>query len=318
MKNKQLVSVIIPIYNVEKYVKRCIDSVLAQTYENLEIILVDDGSIDSSSSICNEYALKDSRILIIHKPNGGLSSARNAALDVFKGDYVTFVDGDDVVGERYVEALLELVEKYNVELSQIMFRIVSEKESEILPKGNVYECLYTQKEALRDMMGQKHVTNSACYKLYARRLFDEIRYPLNTYFEDVAVTYKILFMVDSVAYSSEVLYDYIKREGSITRSKFSPKIMACIYYAEEMISAILKKYPDLYKECYARLCNSAFGIIHDIGEDRAEFVKEYDTAMNIIKKYRIYSALYGKSKRMLFYSVMSYIPYFGVKIIQKV
>ncbi len=318
MKNEKLISIIVPIYNVERYVKKCLDSIVVQTYNNLEIILVDDGSTDNSPSICDEYAARDSRISVIHKPNGGLSSARNAALDVFKGEYVTFIDGDDVVGKRYVEALFELVEKFSVELSQVMFRSVSEKESEIAPEGSADSRLYTQKEALRDMMGQQHITNSACYKLYARHLFDDIRYPLNVYFEDVAVTYKIIFMVDRVAYSSEVLYDYIKRESSITRSKFSTKAMACIYYAEEMITAILKKYPDLYRECYARLCNAAFGVIHDIGDDKAEFCKEFDTAMNIIKKYRIYSALYGKSRRMLFYSVMSYIPYFGVKIIQRV
>lgn len=122
----KLISVIVPVYNVEKYLSKCIDSILAQTYKNLEIILVDDGSPDNCPKICDEYAKKDNRIKVIHKENGGLSAARNVALDIAKGEYIGFVDSDDFIAEDMYEVLYNLAEKYNAEISSVSFYKVIE------------------------------------------------------------------------------------------------------------------------------------------------------------------------------------------------
>ena len=119
---EQLVSIIVPIYNVEKYIKECIDSIINQTYKNLEIILVDDGSPDCCPKICDEYSKKDKRIKVIHKENGGLSSARNAGLDVAKGEYVSFIDSDDVVDEKFIETLYNLCIENNCDISECNFQ----------------------------------------------------------------------------------------------------------------------------------------------------------------------------------------------------
>lgn len=125
---EKLISIIVPVYNVEKYLKECIDSVISQTYKNLEIILVDDGSTDKSGEICDEYSKKDSRIKVIHKENGGLSDARNVALDIAKGEYIGFVDSDDYVEKDMFETLYKLAEEHNTEISSISFYKTLENE----------------------------------------------------------------------------------------------------------------------------------------------------------------------------------------------
>lgn len=124
----KLITIIIPVYNVEKYLRECIDSVIAQTYKNLEIILVDDGSIDKSGEICDEYSKKDSRIRVIHKKNGGLSDARNVALDIAKGEYIGFIDSDDYIEKDMFETLYKLAEKYHAEISSISFYKILENK----------------------------------------------------------------------------------------------------------------------------------------------------------------------------------------------
>ena len=174
-----LISVIVPCYNVEEYLPKCIESILNQTYRNLEILLVDDGSPDNCGRICDEYAAKDSRIRIIHKKNGGLSDARNAALDVMTGEYVTFIDSDDYVSDDYVEYLYKIIKESGVKLSVSSYQtFVDDSSAEICTNNPLFVKIVHTNDALTGMFYQQIFDTSAWAKMYHRSLFsDGIRYP---------------------------------------------------------------------------------------------------------------------------------------------
>ena len=221
MKNL-LVSVIVPIYNVEKYLRKCVDSILNQTYKNLEIILVDDGSPDNCGNICDEYALSDSRIRIIHKKNGGLSDARNAGLDIARGNYILFVDSDDYIDETMVEKLYEALEKEKAEMSLCSFVYVNEEGVPIKEKNNgipIKTEVLSGIEAIRHLGSQRGACYTiACCKLYKAELFKTIRFPKGKYHEDEFVSHELFGQCSRVACIDDGLYYYVQRNDSIMGS----------------------------------------------------------------------------------------------------
>ena len=212
--NSALVSVIVPIYKVEPYLYRCIDSIINQTHKNLEIILIDDGSPDNCAQICNEYAAKDNRIIVIHKKNGGLSDARNAGLDICKGDYISFIDSDDWVDEKYIEVLLGLAANKNADIA-IAENIKTSCQTHKINK-DVATKVFTSKEALLNLFCKKNIAFVVSWgKLYKKELFDDLRFPVGKYHEDEFTTYLLFYKSTSIAYTSQVLYYYFSRETSI-------------------------------------------------------------------------------------------------------
>lgn len=209
-----LISIIIPIYNVEPYLRRCLDSVVNQTYTNLEIILIDDGSPDNCPQICDEYAAKDNRIIVIHKENGGLSDARNAGLTICKGDYISFIDSDDWVDEKYIEVLLSLAINKSADIA-IAENIKTKSQIHIKDR-NVTTTAFTSKEALLKLFCKKNIAFIVSWgKLYKKELFDNLRFPVGKYHEDEFTTYLLFYKSTSIAYTSQVLYYYYSRESSI-------------------------------------------------------------------------------------------------------
>lgn len=216
----ELVSVIVPIYGVEDYLSKCVDSIINQTYKNLEIILVDDGGKDKCPEICDEYAGKDSRIKVIHKKNGGLSDARNAGIAIAKGEYFVFIDSDDWVETTMVERLLDACKKYNVKLAACGRYIT---DGTVI-NGTAYEGtegVYSSEEALNEILSGKSLDVAAWDKIYVRDLFDDIRYPVGENNEDIAVFYKIVDTAGKVAHCGTNEYYYRSRPGSITKLKYS-------------------------------------------------------------------------------------------------
>lgn len=220
-----LVSVIVPCYQVEKYLPTCIDSILRQTYSRLEILLVDDGSPDRCGEICDAYALKDDRIKVIHKQNGGLSDARNVAIDQAKGEWITFIDSDDFVADSYVETLYGLAMEYGSDCS--VCRFMSIKEGDVVDSHRVTPSkeVFSPLKAVELMFYQEKFDNNAHSKLYHRRLFESgIRYPKGLVFEDLATTYQLLLNSHSVAYTDAELYYYLLRADSIEGAYHPRKI----------------------------------------------------------------------------------------------
>lgn len=246
---KELISVIIPVYNVEIYLRRCIESILHQTYTNLEIILIDDGSTDASGSICDEYQKTDNRIIVIHKENEGLSAARNNGIEICKGKYITFIDSDDYVEENYVQVLYNTLKKYNVRLAIADNRVCYDSGKEF--NNSTYEeYTLTEKEELEKMLwGERDLDNGAWTKLYERSLFEKIRYPIGKLYEDTATTYKIFDQCDMIGINSMPIYNYMKRKSSITQCEFNEKKLQLIDSTKQMTDFVKKKYPELSGAC---------------------------------------------------------------------
>ena len=219
MKKNKLISVIVPVYQVELYVRKCLDSIIEQEYENLEIILIDDGSTDGSSQICDDYKSKDKRIKVIHRENGGLSSARNAGIDIANGEYIAFIDSDDWVDPKYIEKLYSVCEIYDCDIAQCSYENVINEDDFIWKDktgGNKQPMLYTGREfsyATYRLLSWE--CNLVWNKLYKKSLFEDIRFPVGKIHEDEFTTYKLVWKSDKVGVISDQLYYYRYRIGSI-------------------------------------------------------------------------------------------------------
>ena len=221
MRMKDLISVIIPVFRVEAYLCRCLDSVLVQSYENMEIIVVDDGSDDGCPDICDAYALQDSRVRVIHQKNTGLSGARNAGIDQAEGRYLAFVDSDDYLMPEFLERLYTACVETNSDMSVCRWEYV--KGEPVLENGSGEIRTFTG----RQMLANLYIPDGAYFvvawnKLYKRELFETIRYPLGRIHEDEATTYRIYHRVKQAAYVDSSLYGYFVTPSSITRG-FNPK-----------------------------------------------------------------------------------------------
>ena len=221
---KELVSVIVPVYNVEKYVGRCLQTIMQQTYQNIEIIIVDDGSPDRSGLICEEIAQKDSRIRVIHQENQGLSGARNTGIEAANGAYLAFVDSDDWIRSEMIEVLYNLMQQTDAEIGACGTEICSDSGHVAYYSDNQEEvCVFTRNEAMQELLEDHRIRNVTWNKLYRKAVFEEVRFPRGMIFEDIATTYKVLDLAERVAYCGRPLYCYYKSEESIIRSNFSAK-----------------------------------------------------------------------------------------------
>lgn len=219
---EQKVSIVIPVYNVEAYLERCVESVLGQTYRNLQIILVDDGSTDSSGALCDMFASRDRRISVLHKANGGLSSARNSGMDKAQGEWIAFIDSDDYVSASYIEDMMQACSRFHVPLSACG-RYDVYPSGAIEKKKNLREGRYTRDEVLRSVLAEGIFDVSAWGKLYQRKILEGIYYPQGQLSEDIAVIYDILQRAGSVAHTGKASYYYCHRKGSITYAGFDVK-----------------------------------------------------------------------------------------------
>lgn len=218
-KQEKSISIIVPIYKVEKYLDKCIDSLVNQTYKNLEIILVDDGSPDNCPKICDDWAKKDNRIKVIHKQNGGLSEARNFGIEISTGDYIMFVDSDDYLDLEICKTLLDINLKYNSDFAMCGTNIVYEdKEVKLNIPENINIQVFENEEVIRHLFNSniKFIV-TAWAKLYKRQLFETIRYDVGKIHEDEFIFHKILDKTKKFVYINKPLYYYLQRQGSITK-----------------------------------------------------------------------------------------------------
>ena len=227
MKNKPLISVIVPIYNVEKYLQKCVDSILNQTYENLEIILVDDGSTDNCPKICDCYQKKDKRIRVIHKENGGLSDARNCGLDIAKGEYIGFVDSDDFIDSNMYSLLINIMKKQCTDLAVCNYlkvdknyKIISNKNNDLPIKD---ERINKRTFFLRIVNEKEWYYIVAWNKLYRKDIFDNLRFPIGKIHEDEFLIHHIINKCKFISCINQPLYYYVERNGSIMNTKFNLK-----------------------------------------------------------------------------------------------
>jgi glycosyltransferase involved in cell wall biosynthesis len=252
----ELISIIIPIYNVEKYIKECLDSIIMQTYQNIEIIIVDDGSLDDSASIAQTYSRKDDRIVIYHKENGGLSSARNFGIEKANGEYLHFVDSDDIVSRYMIENLYEACQKYNSKLAMSQFT----KELNLLNENKEINTEFIQgtlKNVVTKMRQPNYLFVSAIGKLYHRSIFNELRFPAGVIYEDGAIFLQVIAAAESIVLVSNLNYYYRTNPLSITTNQISKKNLDIFTTNKIKIDFVKNKHPELLGFAYL---DSAKGI----------------------------------------------------------
>ena len=270
-----LVSVIIPVYNVEKYVERCFQSVSEQTYQNIEIIVVDDGSTDSSGKLCDEFARAEKRAVVIHKENGGLSSARNAGMRVAKGEYITFLDSDDFLALDFVEKAVLLCDNLSAEISILDMAYINETSNEeISDNSNDEVVVLSREDAIKESLYQKMFSCCAPGKMYKKTTLEGIEFPLNKLSEDLAVCHLILNNANSIIYSNRIGYYYRQQQNSIMHV-FNSRRLDALQWTSEIEAFCAKFYPNILHAAKCRSFNVAVHLALDLpdpkGENRADY-----------------------------------------------
>ena len=297
------ISIIIPIYKVEKYLDACIQSVLNQTYKNLEIILVDDGSPDLCPLICNKYKEMDQRIIVVHKINGGLSDARNAGLDVATGDYCTFLDGDDTLEPNAMENLITAAMQESSKITLMKLRTV--KEGEAVPKAqqqrNILGKWVDNQEYLKQLCTYKS-SCSFCDKLFVRELFKKYRFQVGRTNEDLLLLGTMLIENNYDIYSIDYYgYNYLQREQSITKSGFGQSIRDSIYNCVELLG-LVQKYKPVIAHYFQELAlyQARTFILFMPKQYIAKNHKDYLYAISILKdnKKRIWKGFYSLKDKL--------------------
>ncbi len=292
MQNKK-VSVIVPVYNMEKYLERCVDSILAQTYTNLEVILVDDGSKDSSPVICDKYAERDSRVKVVHKKNGGLSSARNAGLDVASGDYIGFVDSDDFVSSQMYQLLAERLDNSDCEIANVMYIRVDDNGNTTPSKvpHNTDKEIPAQQFIKELMLHTGDV--SVWSKLFKKEIFDNLRFPEEKLNEDLIFMLGAFCKITRVAFVAQVGYFYFTRSDSIS-SGYGKSVIDMVgnsLVAKEIVDTA---HPELKKEAerFALYQHMAYLLLVP-AKDAKKQNKVYISALKYLRR-NIFSGVFNK------------------------
>lgn len=240
------ISVIVPVYNVEDYLSKCLDSIINQSYDNLEIIIVNDGSTDKSGDICEHYASQDDRIILVHQENQGLSMARNNALDIARGEYIGFVDSDDWIAPDMFYTLYSNAIKYDADISMCNFYYVYQN-GEKSPYSNESADIKVLEGVYKIAHNIRLSNNCVWNRLYKRYLFDDIRFPKGKAFEDIFVMHKLVDTANKLVLSAECKYYYLRRESGITLNTFNLSQMGNLEAYIERHNYISAKYPNLEK-----------------------------------------------------------------------
>ncbi len=291
MINDILISVIVPVYNVKDYLKRCVNSILNQTYTKLEIILVDDGSTDGSSSICDEYKKKDNRIVVIHKPNGGLSSARNAAIQIARGDYFSFVDSDDYIEPNMLETMLNLCLENKVLMCCCgrfdEYEESGESKVGLCPQNS--EVLSSEK-IVRMLFAWEGMDSAAWDKLFHKNLWKTIRFPEGMVCEDMRVIYKACLISGQVVTCNRPFYHYCHHANSISTASFSSNRLDLLQQTYDIYCYIREHYPSLLDAATLLRVEETAYIAKEIGKlakkDFLKFKADYKECVYFIRLFK--------------------------------
>lgn len=282
-----LISIIVPVYNVELYLHRCVDSLINQSYKKIEIILVDDGSPDNCGEICDEYAKTDNRVIVIHKANGGLSSARNAALDVATGNYIMFVDSDDWIEPHCCKELIKTIMEYNTDVVVFGLNYVYDSGKIVNSQRGLTGVVDKEKcmEYLIHNVNKGGIFNYACNKIYLSELFSDMRFPIGFLAEDQDITYKVIHKSKRVYVTDRPYYNYYQRSNSIASSQYSPKLIKDRHVLwEKRLDFLRQEYPNLLNYQIAELLGTSYvGLVklqgingwEDVSKILNQFVEKY-------------------------------------------
>lgn len=285
LKENELVSVVVPVYNVEPYLRRCLDSIIGQTHKNMEIILVNDGSTDGSGKICEEYRKKEKRIFLITQENSGLSEARNTGINVARGKYITFVDSDDFIHKRYVEKLFRNLKDHCAQISCIgIHRFYNVPFTEYDQESTVR--VFDNIGAIKNMWYQREITNSAWAKMYEANIFKDIWFPEGMLYEDLGTVYKLFYRAERIVVSTEPLYYYFQRPDSIMNQIFNEKKFDRIKISEELMEWAEHIEDGLCQAACTRYFVSNIQVLREIPLEK-KYENDVENIWKEIKKYRL-------------------------------
>ena len=301
--NEEKISIIVPVYNVEAYLEKCVESILKQTYTNLEILLVNDGSTDKSGELCDKLALRDHRIRVIHKENGGLSDARNRGIDEASSNLIGFIDSDDYIDEDMYETLYRQMVASKADLSMCghydVYHQIPEKQ---VAEIKTWELM--PEEAIKMVMEAKILSVTAVNKLYKKALFEQLRFRIGKIAEDAFIMVDLIHQCSKIVATNEKKYNYVHRENSITTQKFSLKFLNVIEAYEQNAKMISENYPDLYDVAIMRL-NWAYFYVLDrllVDNDFKDKVLE-DRLISYLKKNKrsiLMDSRFTRARKMSF------------------
>lgn len=301
------ISVIVPVYNVEQYLERCVDSIINQTYTNLEIILVNDGSTDNSGKLCDELAKKDERIRVIHKENGGLSDARNRGIDEAESDLVGFIDSDDYIDSDMYEVLLKNLDNTDADLSMCALYDVYNNTPEA-QVTNKETWKLSSEQAIKMVMEAKILSVTAVNKLYRKSLFTDLKFEVGKIAEDAFIMIKLLDKCEKIVATNEKKYYYVHRENSITTQKFSTKFLNVIEAYEQNSNIILEKYPKLKDVAQTRMNWAYFYVLDRLLLDDNYNDKELENKLiSYLKNHRkdiLNDPLFTKGRKIGFIALL--------------
>lgn len=300
---KPEISIIVPIYNVQEYLSKCIDSILLQTFSDLEIILVNDGSTDCSGDICDKYAEKDTRIRVLHKQNGGVSSARNAGLKLARGEYIGFVDPDDWIYKDMFMKLYNLSKEHNSDISVCGFcreidGVITEQQKDI---ENIIQM--NKIESMNELFKGKLYRFSLCNKLFKKQCFQDVEFPEGMIHEDLATTYKLFNNSNKVSYTNYIGYVYVKRHNSILNTKFNKNRLYSLEIWEDILIFMEKNYYELYDvviSCFTYWCiDNVYRILNQLTEDKLEYLNIVQKHIRVNYKSIVVNKLLSKKYKIL-------------------
>ncbi len=299
--NQPKISVVVPVYNVEKYLARCVDSILAQTFTDTEIILVDDGSTDNSGILCDQYALKDPRIKVIHKENGGLSDARNGGQAVASGDYISFIDSDDFIEPEMLQVLYDLAEESGADFSACGLRDCYENGG-IGHEGSDETFLCNGVEGLKLVLEGDHFPISVCTKLLRRSFCEDLHFTKGRTYEDALYTPDLFLKATKIAVTKRCYYNYWHRADSITTKPYSERSMDVVYAYEYTLKKVLQHCPELEDVVRFRLCWAHFVVLDRLMVTEGyKKIPQYKAVVSFLRQNRreiLNSPYFRKSRKI--------------------
>ena len=298
----ELISVIVPVYNVEKYLRKAVQSIQNQTYKNLEIMLINDGSTDSSGDICDELAELDSRIVVIHKENGGVSTARNEAQKVAKGNYVIYVDSDDYIHEEMIQSLYEQLIAENADVSSCsVMNVYQNSQTPQCSDENLY-FVYNQEEFLREYLIGQRVQGTLGNKLIRKEITDQLEFPVGKIYEDAYYHLQLVQVAKKYVVHTKPYYYYYHRNQSLTTNPYHERDLVYLDVYQKFYDLVQQQYPRIINEAFFRLSYAYFYIFDKmLLESDFEKIDQFKMVRNYLKKNAIQIAkntIFQKGRRI--------------------
>lgn len=319
------ISIIIPVYNVEKYLHRCIQSVVKQTYTNLEIILVDDGSSDRSPKICDEWSQRDSRIKVIHQNNAGVSAARNAGIQAAEGEYLYFVDGDDWIAPDLCEKVMDTFSKNDVDIVVFNCERISESGKRLGATETLIDGVLNTEDALKALM-KDHINSYVWNKICKYKVFQDISFPERSAFEDLAIAHKLILNANQIYCLNEQLYFYYQRNGSATSNIDAQKFGELFLSRCEVYAYIKILYPDIAEMIFPKVALTARRLYDrslwemvdkDVLNEAVSFLRDNKQKILSTKRVNLYCLYYSFPYGYKMFRVLKHIIGNMVRALQK-